>query len=505
MPGRVRYVAISLTLMPNGVARIIMSTDDDTLSVNSSALLRKFLVFFIGFTLIPIVLLFVVFLLYDTGDYRIGISRTHLGALILLCGATCLMGFFAMRSALARIARLNRTVRLALLGQVDEEMISRLAGEEGEVAELAKSFSEVVGRLQKNVVELEKTKQTLHEVMSKVGRALSSMESFDSLLHLILETANEALGTTEGAIFVRDDTGEFRLMAWVSEIAADGEAVRAATLSHLQQMASERETLVLPAIHGQPARIAPFAPPLVCTPLVSRGAIQGALCLAGPHRGHSFNDEALAMVSNLGSQIAVSLENRRLSHDKERIYFETVSALALAVEARDPYSHGHSERVGELAVLLGEAMSLVDGDIQTLRDASRLHDIGKIGITDSILQKPAPLNEDEVQIMRKHPTIGENIVAPLKTFQHLLDPIRHHHEQLNGEGYPDGLEGNEISLTARILTVADIYDALRGDRPYRKAMSEEATFAVLQSMVDEGRIDREVVEHLRHVKDSSET
>jgi GAF domain-containing protein len=477
-----------------------MPEHDDTLSVNSSTLLRKFLVFFIGFTLIPIVLLFVVFLLYDTGDYRIGISRTHLGTLILLCGAACLMGFFAMRSALAKIARLNATVRRSLLGQVDEEMIGRLAHEEGEGGELARSFSEVIGRLESNIAELEETKQTLHEVMGKVGRALSSMESFDSLLHLILETANEALGTTEGAIFGRDDSGDFRLITWVSQAAEDEAAVRTATVSHLQRVANEKRLFVLPVVEGEPARVTPFAPPLLCAPLVSRGAIQGALCLAGPHRGHSFNEEALKMVNNLGSQVAVSLENRRLSHDKERVYFETVSALALAVEARDPYSHGHSERVGELAVSLGEAMSLADDDIQTLRDASRLHDIGKIGITDSILRRPGPLDEDEIQIMRKHPTIGENIVAPLKTFRHLLAPIRHHHEQLNGEGYPDGLKGNDVSLTTRILAVADIYDALRGDRPYRKAMTEEATFAVLQSMADEDRIDGTVVGHLRQLR-----
>jgi len=479
-----------------------MSEGDNILSLNSSTLLRKFLVFFIGFTLVPILLLFVVFHLYDSGDYGIGMSRAYLGVLTILCGLTCLMGFFAMRSALARIARLNATVRQILLGNVDDETIGRLALEEGEVAELAKSFSEVMGQLENSTTELEQTKQALHEVMSKVGHTLSYVESFDSLLNLIVETANEALGTTEGAIFTRDDSDNFRLVSWVSQAATDESAVTAATASHIEWMAKEKRLLVLPPIQGEPARVTPFAPPLICAPLMSHGALQGAFCLAGPHQGNSFSQEALTMLNNLGSQIAVSLENRRLSRDSERVYFETVSALALAVEARDPYSRGHSERVGEIATSLGRAMGLGRKKIQALREASRLHDIGRIGITDSIMQKPATLNDDETRVMREHPMIGENILAPLKTFGHLLDPIRHHHEQLNGAGYPDGLKDDEISLVSRILAVADIYDALLSDRPYREAMTKEAAHALLQSMADEGRIDGKIVEHLLGVKEA---
>jgi HD-GYP domain-containing protein (c-di-GMP phosphodiesterase class II) len=204
----------------------------------------------------------------------------------------------------------------------------------------------------------------------------------------------------------------------------------------------------------------------------------------------------MTLIQNLGSQIAVSFENARLNRDNEQVYFDTMAALALTVEARDPYSHGHSEQVGLWAERIGRAMGLPEDDIRTLHDASRLHDIGKIGITDGILRKPGPLDADEMGIMRGHPLIGENIVAPLRSFRHLLDPIRHHHERMDGSGYPDGLKGDQIPVISRIMMVADIYDALRGDRPYRVGMTLEATKAELDSLVQQNKLDGNVVAHL---------
>jgi putative two-component system response regulator len=155
--------------------------------------------------------------------------------------------------------------------------------------------------------------------------------------------------------------------------------------------------------------------------------------------------------------------------------------------------------VGDFAVRLGELLEIPEADLETLRDASLLHDIGKIGISDSILHKPGPLSDQEYEIMKRHPVIGENIVKPLKTFSRLLNPIRHHHELLDGSGYPDGLAGEKIPLVTRIMVVSDIFDALTSDRPYRPSMDIEEAMGILRKMSAEGKVDAEVVKALDSV------
>jgi len=176
----------------------------------------------------------------------------------------------------------------------------------------------------------------------------------------------------------------------------------------------------------------------------------------------------------------------------------------LAVEAKDPYSRGHSERVGRYAEKIAQRLNLPEEAREILRDAARLHDIGKIGIEDKILKKEGKLSLEEKEVIRKHPIIGENILRPLKSFSRLLEPIRHHHEFLDGSGYPDGLKEGQIPLITRILTVADIFDALTTERPYRKALSYQEAKKELKILADEGKIDRKVVEALFEIIDRGE-
>ena len=159
---------------------------------------------------------------------------------------------------------------------------------------------------------------------------------------------------------------------------------------------------------------------------------------------------------------------------------ETILALALAVEAKDPYSAGHSKRVGFYAMQIGEVMGLDEEMLHTLNDAGILHDIGKIGIKDEILLKPSALNPEEWKIMQQHPLIGEAIVKPVQSLSKVVALVRHHHERFDGRGYPSALKGEEIPLGARILAVADGYDSMITDRPYRKRLSLEETKAELQ-------------------------
>jgi putative two-component system response regulator len=161
-------------------------------------------------------------------------------------------------------------------------------------------------------------------------------------------------------------------------------------------------------------------------------------------------------------------------------------SLALSIEAKDPYTEGHCDRLSRLAVALGQRIGLDEELLVALRRAGTVHDIGKVAVPEHILQKPGKLTAEEWKIMREHPVAGERICSPLRSFRHVLPIIRHHHEKLDGSGYPDGLRGDSIPLTARVLTTVDVYDALTTDRPYRKALSPEQAVATMHEEARRG-------------------
>jgi len=165
-------------------------------------------------------------------------------------------------------------------------------------------------------------------------------------------------------------------------------------------------------------------------------------------------------------------------------------SLAQSIEARDPYTRGHCDRLAAMSARLGEKLGLPDEDIKALRRAGIVHDIGKVAVPDAILLKPGPLSAEETAVMRKHPVVGERICAPLRTFRLVLPIIRHHHERHDGSGYPDGLRGDEIPLTAAILQLADVYDALTTNRPYRTASPQEVALEIMQEEAERGWWDR---------------
>ena len=168
-------------------------------------------------------------------------------------------------------------------------------------------------------------------------------------------------------------------------------------------------------------------------------------------------------------------------------------SLARSIDAKDASSAGHSDRVREYSAALGATIRLSEDELGALRTASLVHDLGKIAVPDSILFKPSPLTPVEMEVVRQHPVVGESICAPLKSFREALPIIRHHHERMNGSGYPDGLKGEEIPLAARVTQVVDVYDALTTDRSYRKAFGSEAALSVMESEVSRGWLDAPLV------------
>jgi putative two-component system response regulator len=169
-------------------------------------------------------------------------------------------------------------------------------------------------------------------------------------------------------------------------------------------------------------------------------------------------------------------------------------SLALSIEAKDAYTEGHCDRLSKYSVALGSVLGLPEEQRVALRRAGVVHDVGKIAVPESILLKPGPLTPEERRIIEQHPVVGERICQPLKSFRYVLPVIRHHHEKLDGSGYPDGLQGDAIPITARIMSTVDVYDSLTTDRPYRGAMAPGKAFGIMREEVKKGWWDGQLVE-----------
>jgi len=183
-----------------------------------------------------------------------------------------------------------------------------------------------------------------------------------------------------------------------------------------------------------------------------------------------------------------------------KVYLETIRALAAAIDAKDPYTKGHSERVAETSVALAQELNLSDQDIENIEYTALLHDIGKIGIADNILGKESKLTNKEFDKIKEHTIMGANIIEPVDFLKNSYKAIYHHHERYNGDGYPDGLKSEDIPLSARIIAVADAYDAMNSDRPYRKKLTKDKILKELKGQSGK-QFDPEVVKALISVLD----
>ena len=196
---------------------------------------------------------------------------------------------------------------------------------------------------------------------------------------------------------------------------------------------------------------------------------------------------------------ARSLLKLKLRTDELERAESVLFPLARSIEGKDPYTHGHCERLSEYSARLGEHLALSEDQLTALRRAGVVHDIGKIAVPDAILLKPGPLTAEEWTLIREHPVVGERICAPLKSFRFVLPIIRHHHEKFDGSGYPDGLKGEAIPLTARVLQIVDVYDALTTQRPYKRALSRPEALEIMAEEVQKGWWDPGIFQKFRHM------
>jgi HD-GYP domain-containing protein (c-di-GMP phosphodiesterase class II) len=224
---------------------------------------------------------------------------------------------------------------------------------------------------------------------------------------------------------------------------------------------------------------------VVCIPSYFRDELLGMLLLGEKKNGKNFNRKELDFFLALASDVAMAMRNAQLFHDleleldrKRRLFMNTTIALAAAIEAKDHYTRGHTSRVTNLSIELAKKLSLTDSKLQQkqffddLQVASLLHDIGKIGVPEHILNKMGPLSDEERRRMQEHPLVGVTILHPIKELENSIVGVKYHHERYDGTGYPEGLKGNQIPLIAAIISVADAYDAITTDRPYRHCLAK---------------------------------
>jgi len=307
-------------------------------------------------------------------------------------------------------------------------------------------------------------------------------------------------------ILIVDDELPARL-ALVTLLRREGYDVREATdgASALAECASFRPDLILldiimPGMDGfEVCRQIKATPETRLTPIVLITGLS-----ATEDRIHGIDagaDDLLSKPIDFNELLARTRSLLRLKQftDELENAESVLFSLAHSIEARDPYTRGHCERLAEMSASLGEKLGLPDDQIKALRRAGIVHDIGKIAVPDAILLKPGPLSPQEWEIMRTHPAVGERICAPLRTFRLVLPIIRHHHEKHDGTGYPDGLRGIEIPLTAAILQLADVYDALTTDRPYRKASPQSVALKIMEEEAVRGWWNRELFEAFKRM------
>lgn len=208
-------------------------------------------------------------------------------------------------------------------------------------------------------------------------------------------------------------------------------------------------------------------------PLKTPDKLLGIIQVANKLNQGKYSSEDIDLLNILSSQLAFVIQNADLFSNLQKAYIDTLSALTGAIDAKDSYTRGHSERVTELSIKLAEECNVPSSEIENIKLGGLLHDIGKIGIPEAVLNKPGRLNDEEFNIIKSHPDLGLHILGKVEFLEHIVPIIRHHHERYDGKGYPGGLKGDNIPLLARIVSVVDTFDAMTTNRPYRKALTIE--------------------------------
>lgn len=337
------------------------------------------------------------------------------------------------------------------------------------------------------------------KLMLEISTTVSSSLKIDQVLQLLAVRIVDTVGATFCRVSLLDPTGEqLRVVAAhpIREMELEpsiGMSMSVAELPEYKKAIETRSAVIVGGrrhdrLASMPPRQADLmrnAKSLLLYPLVVGDRAVGIVCI-GEHRSWErspLSTEKAALCQTIVNQGAVAV-GHALSHQAlEDAFVGTIRSLAEAIDAKDPSTRGHSDWVSKYALMIGRQMGLDNSDLDELVYAGYLHDVGKIGIPDNILRKTSQLSSEEWKLMKKHPIVSARILKPVPISPVIKAAIRHHHERFDGKGYPYGLAGESIPLAARVLSVADSYEAMTSDRPYRKALSDEQAVAELMRCV----------------------
>ncbi len=319
-----------------------------------------------------------------------------------------------------------------------------------------------------------KLDRKVHELskLYHISESISHITDEETLFRRVVEVAAEVTQAQNSYLLFKDsESSEF----FVKEIkAADVESIRPEetyvegraldALLQTRQLVEGGRDLKLVVFLGSATHLLSR---FLLVPLIVKRELFGGILVSRDAGGEKFTRDDELVLVDLSHKVTLTLENSILYHTLYMHVVSTLQSLVASVEAKDPYTQRHSYRVTQMAKKIAGSMGCSDQELESLEFAGLLHDLGKIGVSDVVLAKKAPLTDEEWLQIRKHPEIGESIVRPLKLFSEEAAIIRHHHERWDGKGYPDGLKGQEIPFLARIITVADAFDAMVSNRPYR--------------------------------------
>jgi len=331
----------------------------------------------------------------------------------------------------------------------------------------------------RNAELYEKNERSIWELRSlqEALQAATSTLDLNQVLQQVLAGAAKASSAQIGCLAL-EDGGRLVLKGGFGTDHATAERLALGIGGEICRRVMESDEAVMESMEHHSATDSPLNPRAVlCVPITLRGKPLGVVFLANYQVDHGFTSDHRNLVTELAAQAAVAIDNARLFKDREEVILASLEALANAVDARDPYTAGHSERVTQYALMIARQMHYSPTEQAAwvrLERGGRLHDIGKIGVPDAILQKAGKLTEAEFEKMKSHTVVGFNILSGLRMLTDELVIVRSHHERFDGKGYPDRKKGDELPMFAWVVSAADAIDAMTSDRPYRRGMPLQA-------------------------------
>jgi len=321
--------------------------------------------------------------------------------------------------------------------------------------------------------------ELIYEVSKKVG----SVPRMKQMLEQVIEMTQKTLNASAASILLFRDNDQELYFEVVS--GPVGKNLRQVKLNTQYGIAGQVARTGKPLIVNDVSRSENFhkmidettgftTKSLVCAPLAVHRKILGVIEVLNKLDGGEFEEQDLEAVISVANTAAMAIENTKMHQTVLDAYKSTIKTLAASIDAKDPYTRGHSQRVMEYTLLAGAYLSFSSEEMETLEYAAVLHDIGKISIDSTILNKPGSLSKSEWNIIREHPVIGANLLKGITFLEKASELVLCHHEKFNGEGYPNGLSDEAIPLGARVIAVADAFDTMTTDRSYRAAMTVES-------------------------------